>query len=1224
MKRAKWTCAAGLLLLAVLARLPGGRAQPDKLGDVAADERIQTISVKIDVGADAADLDEPVALDLGLGFPLWLHPLGRPDGTAVPAGAVPQETDAKTTIAAGASGSFTFRLEGEAGQDQLRTTPRLLTGVRVADIGRVGFAGLGRSNWILAGYEIRINGKLFASSNTPHADGDAAIAKARTRLVDLDKTIATLREELAELDKRGAAGKATGADRERFQKAQAELAAAVTEGSALRIRYRLNPRAAAAQAAAGMRLADLEAELAKLRKEAALDGDAAPAPPNPRLAALLAEKRRLEGQLEGKYPWFEDSTFVRPAATVEKARVIVETWDHAGADSKNRVYFAAGGHRYFLNGAGEPLTAAGGPQEFWLDLIAGPLRPADLRGWGLGMLAHPGLQGAAPDRWHPRRLLVEIDGRVIYDSEDAVLDRRSLQAIRLIPRAQRGAAEDQLVLNKATARQLYFWEAGKGLGLDADTGSVVPLPPRGDTDSPQPEPGLSGDGAAPPDVDNFPPDFDPFPGEPFPPPWAPLPPDDPGWQPPPPDPLPPGVDPPPAGPPFQVDSAEITMGWKAGDSFKIEWKVSGDESGIDHYEVSLIAVRPDQANVYAEQLLQATVGKDQRSYVGAVGPAAPGVGPYYFVAPMVVAVPTDPTAKTTAHERIGPARAFFPADADALRQPVPVKFVFDNAAGTHGEGAFGATIVPGTARGAWTLEAVDGHNAILFGSPRPGLHVGYRPEPGDTITGHFTAADIKGPQRLLCHLGFEGAGGSNTMNVTVFVSLKNAAGQLYNYPKTEIANVDAAGPMKLLDFKLDPADVGGAGPYTLILGIGVKGGAIDPAHPPGLFGLRLLPGSSGGPAAPTIKADLAIGDKYLIPGRGRDAKVSIMPFVEVKNLGPDDIPASLVSKIRVQTRYFVGQYGDTVADTQKVVWCVNPLKSSGPLPVGGKAVIMPTHPVELPTGVFTTWTKLLGVRVEILLPLTGEVADPNLANNKYDKMYLPPIVLGDGVGPYEVILYDQKWFKGRSVSYEYKPTLRHKLIPDLGDMNRQASSMKVGDKVRVAVFSEPNFGGWDRQVAGGYLRHSVWRPGPENLPLLGSWHPIPGFPSIGRSYDKALCSLIIMPEAQQYPSGVLLVDSSVWAFDTERFFPLPEDPKVYNVEFHSLGPGNGAVNGCADLIQAFGGTYGVTLYEQPGYQGQSYTFMALSSDQFVVDLNSVGFEDRAWSMKIGAWIPVKP
>ena len=668
-----------------------------------------------------------------------------------------------------------------------------------------------------------------------------------------------------------------------------------------------------------------------------------------------------------------------------------------------------------------------------------------------------------------------------------------------------------------------------------------------------------------------------------------------------------------------TDTSGTVMCWGANDHGQL-----GDESGIDHYEVSLIAVRPDQANVYAEQLLQATVGKDQRSYVGAVGPAAPGVGPYYFVAPMVVAVPTDPTAKTTAHERIGPARAFFPADADALRQPVPVKFVFDNAAGTHGEGAFGATIVPGTARGAWTLEAVDGHNAILFGSPRPGLHVGYRPEPGDTITGHFTAADIKGPQRLLCHLGFEGAGGSNTMNVTVFVSLKNAAGQLYNYPKTEIANVDAAGPMKLLDFKLDPADVGGAGPYTLILGIGVKGGAIDPAHPPGLFGLRLLPGSSGGPAAPTIKADLAIGDKYLIPGRGRDAKVSIMPFVEVKNLGPDDIPASLVSKIRVQTRYFVGQYGDTVADTQKVVWCVNPLKSSGPLPVGGKAVIMPTHPVELPTGVFTTWTKLLGVRVEILLPLTGEVADPNLANNKYDKMYLPPIVLGDGVGPYEVILYDQKWFKGRSVSYEYKPTLRHKLIPDLGDMNRQASSMKVGDKVRVAVFSEPNFGGWDRQVAGGYLRHSVWRPGPENLPLLGSWHPIPGFPSIGRSYDKALCSLIIMPEAQQYPSGVLLVDSSVWAFDTERFFPLPEDPKVYNVEFHSLGPGNGAVNGCADLIQAFGGTYGVTLYEQPGYQGQSYTFMALSSDQFVVDLNSVGFEDRAWSMKIGAWIPVKP
>jgi len=83
-----------------------------------------------------------------------------------------------------------------------------------------------------------------------------------------------------------------------------------------------------------------------------------------------------------------------------------------------------------------PLNASFGPQLFELDLLAGPLAAADLRGYALGMLANPFPYADAPDRWHPQRLLVEVDGRVVYDSEEVDMDRLSLEAIRLIPPLQ--------------------------------------------------------------------------------------------------------------------------------------------------------------------------------------------------------------------------------------------------------------------------------------------------------------------------------------------------------------------------------------------------------------------------------------------------------------------------------------------------------------------------------------------------------------------------------------------------------------------------------------------------------------------------------------------------------------------------------------------------------------------------------------------------------------------
>src|SRR5262249_30875317 len=149
-----------------------------------------------------------------------------------------------------------------------------------------------------------------------------------------------------------------------------------------------------------------------------------------------------------------------------------------------------------------PLTAGAGPRAFGLDLLAGPLTAADLRGWALGMLAHPNPFGRAPDRWHPQRLLVEIDGRTVYDSEENPLDRRSLEAIRLIPPAHRDQ-DGQLLVNTPIGRETFVWEAGKGMGLDPDQGDPLPLPDPKDAMFPQPE--------VPPPVD-----AKPEPGEPEP------------------------------------------------------------------------------------------------------------------------------------------------------------------------------------------------------------------------------------------------------------------------------------------------------------------------------------------------------------------------------------------------------------------------------------------------------------------------------------------------------------------------------------------------------------------------------------------------------------------------------------------------------------------------------------------------------------------------------------
>src|SRR5690606_2100181 len=117
-----------------------------------------------------------------------------------------------------------------------------------------------------------------------------------------------------------------------------------------------------------------------------------------------------------------------------------------------------GGHKFQLGSAVQPLGPEYGPQEFTLDLATAPLTASDLRGFALGVLAPHEAIGDVPDRWHPQRLRVEVDGRVVYDSEDSTIDRASLSAIRLIPPAHLNAG-GQVVANTPIAREAFVWEA---------------------------------------------------------------------------------------------------------------------------------------------------------------------------------------------------------------------------------------------------------------------------------------------------------------------------------------------------------------------------------------------------------------------------------------------------------------------------------------------------------------------------------------------------------------------------------------------------------------------------------------------------------------------------------------------------------------------------------------------------------------------------------------------
>lgn len=942
-----------------------------------------------------------------------------------PFGAIPQQSTAKETIAAGSSATFTFSAKSNGrGADPLETTPQLLAGVRLGDISRVGFASKGATDWVLGNYEVRVNGQLLASKSAtsapkpgkksktaakpaasqprvskavPTKDNTApkgskkagasdtksgkkpAAAKPKTSADE-----ATLKRELADLQALVQTGLATAADKKRLKEVQAALNALIAKRNGTspktsgKTKTPSTPPAAVdpysagqVQAATRLKRAALDTQLSTLGSEfqslqsvsqlnlSTAKDQARAQELQTKLKALRAERDRWNRQLDGKFPWFIDPAFKSPwrgKNVIRSARITLTTDQHSGADTHNYVYFRTGGHKYLLGSPGVPLAGGTGPQVFTLLLDSGPLTTADLRGWSVGMLGSPLPYGKTPDRWHPKRIIVEIDDRIVYDSEENTTDRKSLAAIRLIPPAHYDK-DGNLVVNKPIAREAFLWEAGKGEGLDLVKGDTLSLPKTTDPTYPKTEPGLApttpsagqaadstlfpgestattGAGAsgladstglggwgpsaggcggfgAPGDYGNgwgsaggygsgwgsgFPggggwgsglpgtgagtipgtgsgtipgTGAGPIPGTLG---TLPLPP------------VPPGKDPPPAGKPFQIESVRITSGWTTADKFTIDWETSGDESEIDFYNVALRVVRPETNQVFFANVLRAKAAAGTRTYTGALDQTVSVSQPYYFLAPVVTAVPKDATQ--TPHERIGPARAVFrptsslqpfvPLQLNSMFTATPKNTPPNMAVTLSAPVSYGGKPA-GSKTAVWPSDNVEeSHNAILFDSPRPAMTIAARPTPADDdLTLSLTAPSLqKGAYTLVAHLGYLGKTKTNSIATVEMTCRLQSVGSSTAKPlelKQKVTYASQSGsspaPMTLLQQVIDTSKLsGGKEPFSLHVQFRVIGQAVDVIHPPALFGLRLLPGKPGAAASAgmTLKPGVILSPKAAI------------------------------------------------------------------------------------------------------------------------------------------------------------------------------------------------------------------------------------------------------------------------------------------------------------------------------------------------------------------------
>ncbi|MEQ1838925.1 MAG: hypothetical protein ABL994_00830, partial [Verrucomicrobiales bacterium] len=194
------------------------------LGSITSSEPVSSIVVTLKAGADGADLNERVDVHLGTGFPLRLFPLGN-DARTPAFAAFPQKSSldpGETSIRAGGEATFEFSTQSENGQDLLGTTPQLLKDLTVGDLTAIGLSSLGASDWVLEGYRIEVNGKLFAEHDSVNARPGTVLGEVRKELASLKPESEVLLKEIADLKTLLATG--LGSDKDKADRALKEAA----------------------------------------------------------------------------------------------------------------------------------------------------------------------------------------------------------------------------------------------------------------------------------------------------------------------------------------------------------------------------------------------------------------------------------------------------------------------------------------------------------------------------------------------------------------------------------------------------------------------------------------------------------------------------------------------------------------------------------------------------------------------------------------------------------------------------------------------------------------------------------------------------------------------------------------------------------------------------------------------------------------------------------------
>ena len=201
------------------------------LGELSAGDPVESIVVTLKTGAEGDDLDERVDLHLGTGFPFCLFPLGG--NSMSPAFAAFSQktslTPGSNSLPAGGSATFEFHREGENGRDLLESTTKLMKDLVVGDLSSIGFSSLGKSNWVLEGYIIEVNGKLFAKHDSLSAEAGTILSAARKDLDDSKPEIEILLSEIKTLSGYIATGLASDKDKADL-KAKEDLVKESSEG----------------------------------------------------------------------------------------------------------------------------------------------------------------------------------------------------------------------------------------------------------------------------------------------------------------------------------------------------------------------------------------------------------------------------------------------------------------------------------------------------------------------------------------------------------------------------------------------------------------------------------------------------------------------------------------------------------------------------------------------------------------------------------------------------------------------------------------------------------------------------------------------------------------------------------------------------------------------------------------------------------------------------------